>query len=171
MVQIARDAGLVKMGTLAVDGSKIRANASKRKAMSYGPGAESPPDGTHDPLGMKTTGGAQKPRRSRGPITARAIESATLFHGNHAPGRGSGGHPAARGAEQSPRRGSPAGFAAPTYIAFDLRSARTPVPPRWRGGASGGIRESIPAAATRAIRRYRVTRRSHAWSSARSSTG
>lgn len=35
VVQIARDAGLVKMGTLAVDGSKIRANASKRKAMSY----------------------------------------------------------------------------------------------------------------------------------------
>ena len=35
VVQIACDAGLVKMGTLAVDGSKIRANASKRKAMSY----------------------------------------------------------------------------------------------------------------------------------------
>ncbi len=35
VIQIARDAGLVKMGTLAVDGSKIRANASKRKAMSY----------------------------------------------------------------------------------------------------------------------------------------
>ena len=35
VVQIARDAGLVRMGTLAVDGSKIRANASKRKAMSY----------------------------------------------------------------------------------------------------------------------------------------
>jgi len=35
VVQIARDAGLVKMGTLAVDGSKVRANASKHKAMSY----------------------------------------------------------------------------------------------------------------------------------------
>ena len=35
VVQIARDTGLVRMGTLAVDGSKIRANASKRKAMSY----------------------------------------------------------------------------------------------------------------------------------------
>ncbi len=35
VVQIARHAGLVKMGTLAVDGSRIRANASKRKAMSY----------------------------------------------------------------------------------------------------------------------------------------
>lgn len=35
VVQIARDAGLVQMGTLAIDGSKMRANASKRKAMSY----------------------------------------------------------------------------------------------------------------------------------------
>ena len=35
VVQIARDAGLVRMGTLAIDGSKIRANASKHKAMSY----------------------------------------------------------------------------------------------------------------------------------------
>ena len=35
VVQIAQGAGLVKLGTLAVDGSKIRANASKRKAMSY----------------------------------------------------------------------------------------------------------------------------------------
>ena len=35
VVLIAGEAGLVKMGTLAVDGSKMRANASKRKAMSY----------------------------------------------------------------------------------------------------------------------------------------
>jgi transposase len=35
VVLIAGEAGLVTMGTLAVDGSKMRANASKRKAMSY----------------------------------------------------------------------------------------------------------------------------------------
>jgi len=35
VVMMAREAGLVKMGTVAVDGTKIRANASKRKAMSY----------------------------------------------------------------------------------------------------------------------------------------
>ena len=35
VVRMAREAGLVKMGTVAVDGTKIRANASKRKAMSY----------------------------------------------------------------------------------------------------------------------------------------
>ncbi len=36
VVQIAREAGVVQLGSLAVDGSKIKANASKHKAMSYG---------------------------------------------------------------------------------------------------------------------------------------
>jgi transposase len=36
VVRIAQAAGLVKMGTLALDGSKLKANASKHKAMSYG---------------------------------------------------------------------------------------------------------------------------------------
>jgi transposase len=36
VVQIAREAGVITLGTVAVDGSKVKANASKRKAMSYG---------------------------------------------------------------------------------------------------------------------------------------
>jgi transposase len=36
VVAIAQGAGLVTLGTLAIDGSKVRANASKRKSMSYG---------------------------------------------------------------------------------------------------------------------------------------
>jgi transposase len=36
VVRIAREAGAKRLGTLAVDGTKLRANASKRKAMSYG---------------------------------------------------------------------------------------------------------------------------------------
>jgi len=36
VVQIAGEAGLVKLGRVAVDGSKMKANASKHKAMSYG---------------------------------------------------------------------------------------------------------------------------------------
>ena len=36
VVRVAVEAGLVKMGTLAIDGSKVKANASKHKAMSYG---------------------------------------------------------------------------------------------------------------------------------------
>ena len=36
VLQICREAGLVKLGRIAVDGTKIKANASKHKAMSYG---------------------------------------------------------------------------------------------------------------------------------------
>lgn len=35
VLQIAQEAKLVKMGTIAIDGSKVKANASKHKAMSY----------------------------------------------------------------------------------------------------------------------------------------
>ena len=36
VLQICRQAGLVKLGHVALDGTKVRANASKHKAMSYG---------------------------------------------------------------------------------------------------------------------------------------
>lgn len=36
VVRLARELGLVKLGTLAVDGTKVKANASRHKAMSYG---------------------------------------------------------------------------------------------------------------------------------------
>ena len=36
IVQLAREAGLVKLGRIGIDGTKIKANASKHKAMSYG---------------------------------------------------------------------------------------------------------------------------------------
>lgn len=35
IVRIAQEAGLVKLGRIAIDGTKVRANASKHKAMSY----------------------------------------------------------------------------------------------------------------------------------------
>ena len=35
VVRLARECGLVKLGTIAVDGTKVRANASKHRAMSY----------------------------------------------------------------------------------------------------------------------------------------
>jgi hypothetical protein len=35
VVQVARECGLVTLGTIAVDGSKVKANASRHKAMSY----------------------------------------------------------------------------------------------------------------------------------------
>ena len=36
VVCLAREAGLARFGKLSIDGTKVRANASKRKAMSYG---------------------------------------------------------------------------------------------------------------------------------------
>src|SRR4051812_18403808 len=36
VVRLCRQAGLVRLGRVAVDGTKIKANASKHKAMSYG---------------------------------------------------------------------------------------------------------------------------------------
>ena len=36
VVRLAREAGLLSFGKLSIDGTKVRANASKRKAMSYG---------------------------------------------------------------------------------------------------------------------------------------
>ena len=35
ILRIAREVGLVKLGTVAIDGSKVKANASRHKAMSY----------------------------------------------------------------------------------------------------------------------------------------
>jgi transposase len=36
VVRLAREMGLVKLGTIAVDGTQVKANASRHKAMSYG---------------------------------------------------------------------------------------------------------------------------------------
>lgn len=36
IVEIAQQAGMVELGTLGIDGSRVKANASKHKAMSYG---------------------------------------------------------------------------------------------------------------------------------------
>jgi hypothetical protein len=36
ILRLCQQAGLVKLGHLALDGTKIKANASKHKAMSYG---------------------------------------------------------------------------------------------------------------------------------------
>ena len=35
VVQLAKACGLARLGTIAVDGTKIKANASRHKAMSY----------------------------------------------------------------------------------------------------------------------------------------
>src|SRR5262249_58603805 len=36
VLRVAGEMGMIKLGNLSVDGSKVRANASRHKAMSYG---------------------------------------------------------------------------------------------------------------------------------------
>jgi hypothetical protein len=36
VLEVCQEAGLVKLGHVALDGTKLKANASKHKAMSYG---------------------------------------------------------------------------------------------------------------------------------------
>lgn len=36
-MSLAREMGLDKLGTIVVDGTKVKANASRRKAMSHAP--------------------------------------------------------------------------------------------------------------------------------------
>lgn len=44
VLQVCREAGLVKLGQAALDGTKVKANASKHKAMSYGRVREREPE-------------------------------------------------------------------------------------------------------------------------------
>ena len=67
VVRLAREIGLVKLGTIAVDGTKLKANASCHKAMSYGR-MQSPPGGTPAPGGQPArarTGRLTPPQRQR----------------------------------------------------------------------------------------------------------
>ena len=58
VVRVLREMGLVRFGTLSIDGTKVRANASRRKAMSYEP--KSPPIS----VGCPPTNAARTPREN-----------------------------------------------------------------------------------------------------------
>jgi transposase len=61
VVQLAQEAGVVRLGAVAVDGSKVKANASKHKAMSYRPRWTPQIRPSIDGAKPATTGG--RPRR------------------------------------------------------------------------------------------------------------
>ena len=58
VVQVSREMGLVRFGTLSIDGTKIRANASKRKAMSYERLVREEARLREEIAGLTSTGGA-----------------------------------------------------------------------------------------------------------------
>jgi transposase len=59
VLDLCRFSGLVKLGHVAVDGTRMRANASKHKAMSYGRMKQTEPD-----LAADVDPGSLRPRRS-----------------------------------------------------------------------------------------------------------
>ncbi|MEO6027247.1 MAG: IS1182 family transposase [Candidatus Binatia bacterium] len=77
VVRIARAAGLVTMGTLAIDGSKVQANASKHKAMSYGRMQEADAK-LHREIAAITA-------RARGVDAAEDVEFGPDFRGDELP--------------------------------------------------------------------------------------
>jgi transposase len=61
VLRLCREAGLVKLGHVALDGTKIKANASKHKAMSYGRMVEAEPKLAAEVAGwLKTAGQADR---------------------------------------------------------------------------------------------------------------
>ena len=72
VVQIAREAGVVQLGALAVDGSKVKANASKHKAMSYGRMRDEETAATRADRRADGPGRGDRCRRGRGARTGRA---------------------------------------------------------------------------------------------------
>ena len=57
VLELCRQAGLVKLGHVALDGTKVRANASKHKAMSYGRMKEQEGQLTAEVAGLPTRQG------------------------------------------------------------------------------------------------------------------
>jgi hypothetical protein len=63
---LCRRAGLVRLGHVAVDGTKLRANASKHKAMNYGSdGSGRGRARRFPPIRLRSPGGASGARSSR----------------------------------------------------------------------------------------------------------
>ena len=48
VLKLARELGLIKLGTVAIDGTKLKANASRHKAMSYERSFRPRPNSTPD---------------------------------------------------------------------------------------------------------------------------
>ena len=112
VVRLARTMGLAGLGRMSVDGTKVRANASKRKAMSYGRMAREErrlqagdPGVAEDCRGGRRSGG--RPLRRGGP-RRRAAGGAQAARGPAGGDPGGEGAPGGR-AERDGRRAGPQG--------------------------------------------------------------
>ena len=76
VVRVAREMGVVRFGTLSVDGTKVRANASKRKAMSYGRMAS--PSASMASSSSQTSRLSSSPRSGAAPKVARLSQTVAV---------------------------------------------------------------------------------------------
>ena len=82
VVQLAQASGLVKMGTLAIDGTKTKADASKHKGMSYERMHEEEPPRTEQGAGrMEPPDSGPQPStdESNGPMGMRGEKGGSPF--------------------------------------------------------------------------------------------
>ena len=73
VLRVAREMGLARFGKLSVDGTKVRANASKRKAMSY------------ERIGGGSLAGADRPLTKAGAVDAEEDDWGEDFRGDELP--------------------------------------------------------------------------------------
>ena len=135
VVQLAREMGLVKLGTVAIDGTKLKANASRHKAMSY-------------------------ERMQQAEAELKAQIDALLERAKHRcgrDGRARAGHPgrdrAARGAAEGHRRGAPAAGATPARATSSAAAATTTIEAPRRTASPRAAATSASSACPRRRRR------------------
>ena len=91
VVRLARELGLARFGKLSIDGTKVRANASKRKAMSDGADGKGGAAAAGGDGGA--AGGGWRGRRGRGRAGGGGRAGRRVAGGVAPPGRPSGGDP------------------------------------------------------------------------------
>ena len=96
VVQVAREMGLARFGKLSIDGTKVRANASKRKAMSYERMGqeEARLEAEIEALLTKAGGGGRRGRRALG----RGVSGRRVAPGVATQGEAPGGDPGSQSA-------------------------------------------------------------------------
>lgn len=151
---LCRKAGMVRLGRVALDGTKVRANASRRKAMSYKRMTEREadltrqideilaeaeavdtaederfgPEGRDDDLPgelARRESRLAKIRKAKADLEAEAAERAAAKAETRARKRGAGGAEAARAGEEAAAEASPEGKAQRNFTDPDSRIMKT----------------------------------------------
>ena len=129
VIRLARETGVANFGKLSIDGTKVRANASKRKAMSYGRMREEERRLAGEIEALLSR--ARETRRGRGCALWGGVSGRRVARGVAAPGGPAGGDPGGQGAFGGPATGG--GRGAGTQARFEAQ-------PEGRAALQAGIR-------------------------------